>query len=99
MAFYVSWNHDLEKTDLWKQEIECQKCGSVQQFTVRLYVDKTKLYGLATISKKRFITLVCHGCLTEFESTKEFQGMALGHYDKAVEEYKQKEKAEKQLSK
>jgi hypothetical protein len=70
----------------------------VQEFTIRLYVDKTKLYGLATISKKRFITLVCHGCLTEFESMKEFQGMALGRCDKAVE-YKQKEKAEKQLSK
>ncbi|MGI0037026.1 MAG: hypothetical protein ACRD99_01550 [Nitrososphaera sp.] len=98
MAFYVSWNHDLEKTDLWKQEIECQRYGSVQQFTARLYVDRTKLYGLATISKKRIITLVCHGCLTEFESSKAYQGMALGHYDKLVEEYEQKEKAEKQLS-
>jgi hypothetical protein len=62
-----------------------------------LYVDKTKLYGFATIRKKRFITLVCHGCLTEFEASKEYQDCILEQYDRAVEEAKAEEKAAKQL--
>jgi hypothetical protein len=51
-----------------------------------MYTDKTKLYGVATIRKKRFVTLVCHGCLGEFESTKEYQKEVLDYYDKAVKE-------------
>ena len=97
VAFYVSWNHEFEKTDLGRQEIDCVRCGSKQIFTIRLYVDKTKLYGLATIRKKRFITLVCHGCLTEFEALKEYQENILQEYDNAVETAKKEEKAARQV--
>ena len=94
--FYVSWSHKFDKLDLGKTDLECAKCQSQQQFTVRLYTDKTKLYGIATIRKKRFVTLVCHGCLTEFESSDAYQTEIIKRYDDAIKADKEAAKKAKE---
>jgi hypothetical protein len=84
MIFYVSWNHQYDKIDLGKTEFECPKCTGNQLYTVRLNIDKTKLYGIATIDKQRFVTCICHACLNEYEATKDYQTEILEKYDEAL---------------
>lgn len=52
---YVSWNQKLEKLGVGDHEIRCGRCNSVQQFTIKINIDKTKLYGIATIRKKVYL--------------------------------------------
>lgn len=49
--------------------------------TVRVYSDKTKLYGLATIRTKKFVTAVCHNCLKEFGARKEYEDQIISQFE------------------
>lgn len=68
--FYVSWNHDLSYYEYVDLTLNCPKCQNEQTMQIRIYLDKTKLYGLATVGKKHFARAVCRKCLTEFELDK-----------------------------
>lgn len=73
MIFYVSWNHALSYYEYIDQIMNCPKCQSEQTMQIRVYLDKTKLYGLATVANKYSARAVCRRCLTEFGVNKAFE--------------------------
>jgi hypothetical protein len=66
---------------------------------VRVYLDKTKLYGIATVGKKYFARVVCRNCLTEFNMDKAFEKEILVKFKADLEVAKIQEKEAKKKKK
>ena len=71
---FVHWsNNEVTYRDMESIQVNCERCGSEQKHTFRMYEQRTKHYSVVSGRPKRSVTIICHGCLQEGPLDKEYE--------------------------
>ena len=71
---FVHWsNNEVTYRDMESIQVNCERCGSEQKHTFRMYEQRTKHYSVISGRPKRSVTIICHGCLLEGPLQKEYE--------------------------
>lgn len=80
MAF-VHWSRDeVEQADMDTVNEYCDKCGSEQNHTFRVYVKKTKHYSKWSFGEEFNATIICHGCLLESKIPEDIEKQVIKQF-------------------
>src|SRR5690606_26520280 len=92
-SMFVFWSSKSNSyRNMQTGDMECPKCNGIRKHTYRLYEAKTKAYSVIPAGTDRTVTVVCHGCLTEWKLEKKHEKQLIELYKKWDKEAKLEKK-------